>query len=75
MVERPTLDLGLGHDLRVLVWSPELSGSLLSGESVCPSPFAPSPASVFTCSLFLELINLKKKKKKKKGNLIEFLND
>ena len=34
--------LGSGHDLKVLGSSPE-SGSLLSGESVCPSPSTPPP--------------------------------
>ena len=41
---------GLGHDPTVLGWSPELSGSLLSRESVSPSPSA-TPLPVVSLSL------------------------
>ena len=46
LVERPTLDFGPGHDLRVVRLSP-VSGTLLSMESsllgFSPSPSASSP--------------------------------
>ena len=45
-----TLGIGTGHDLRVIGLSPKgstVSGSMLSMESSCLSPFAPSP----TCAL------------------------
>ena len=32
LVKRPTLDLGSGHDLGIMRWSPE-SGSVFGGES------------------------------------------
>ena len=43
----PTLDFGSGHDHRVVRLSPA-SGSVLSKESVCPSPSAPPPAHALT---------------------------
>ena len=41
-VKQLTSDFSLGHDLRVLGWSPA-SGSMLSGETV--SGFSPSPSA------------------------------
>jgi len=52
-VKHLTLDLGSGHDLRVLVSSPT-SGSVLSGESACdlsPSPSALPPGHALSLSL------------------------
>jgi len=48
-VERPTLDFGSDHDLRVLESSPA-SGSALSVESACPSPSTPPPARTLSLS-------------------------
>ena len=53
------LVFGSGHGLRILGSSPvQVPGSVLSGESASPSPFAPPPACAFSLSL---KINLKKK--------------
>ena len=46
---------GLGHDLRVLKWSPML-GSLLHGESASPSPSASAPP-IHSFTLYLSQIN------------------
>ena len=60
-VKHPTLELGSGHDLRVLGSSPTL-GSTFSMEPAWDSPH-PLPLPT-TCAL-----KLKKKKKKKKKHL------
>ena len=46
LAEHLTLDLGSGHDLRVVGLSP-VSGSTLSAEILCPS-------TLLTCSLSLK---------------------
>ena len=50
LVKQPALDFSSPHDLRVLGPSPTL-GSLLSGESAFPSPFAALSAYVFSVSV------------------------
>ena len=50
------LSFSLGHDLRVLGWSPE-SGSQLSGDLASPPASAAPPACVLSCSLALSQMN------------------
>lgn len=52
LVKCPNLDMGSDHDLRVMGSSPAL-GSMLSGDSLSPSPFAPT-----LCALSLSKQNL-----------------
>lgn len=51
-VECPDVDFSLGHNRRVLGWTPT-PGSTFRGESAwdSPSSFAPSPTHIRACSL------------------------
>jgi len=51
-VKHLTLGSGSGHDLQIVRSSP-MSGSTLSVESACPSPFAPTLAHARALSVFL----------------------
>ena len=64
-VERPTLDFGSGHDLRVVRSSPGLGYSLRRCLLEFHSPFSSSSTFPYSCFLFLSLKISKSFKKRR----------
>ena len=72
-VERPTLDFGSGHDLRVVRSSPGLGYSIRCLLEL-HSPFSSSSAFPYSCFLFLSLkISKSLKKKARSHSLSQWL--